>query len=58
METTVTLAVTVKDQLAALQRQLRDDRGRPVTYNEVVEYLIECREALVRMVEAEYQGGP
>ena len=57
METTVTLAVTVKDQLAALQRQLRDDRGRPVTYNEVVEYLIECREALVRMVEADYTGG-
>ena len=57
METTVTLAVPVKDELARLQRQLRAERGRPVTYNEVVEYLLQAREELVKILTAAAEQG-
>lgn len=56
METTVTLAVAVKERLAELQAQLRKERGRAVTYNEVVEYLLDAREELARLLAAQYGG--
>lgn len=56
-ETTVTLAVAVKDQLAEVQRALREERGRAVTYNEVVEFLLEARRELARLVMTADEGG-
>ncbi len=57
METTVTLSTAIKKRLADLQYQLRAERGRVVTYNEVLEYLMDAREELVKRVAAEYEGG-
>lgn len=57
METTVTLAVPVKEELAEIQRELRAERGRPVTYNEVIEFLLAARRELARLLLAEAEGG-
>lgn len=57
METTITLAVPVKRELAELQAELRAERGYPVTYNQVIEFLLEARRELARLLMADTDGG-
>lgn len=57
MDTTVTLAVAVKERLHGIQVQLRQDYGRAVTYNETVEYLLDARDELARLLADQYGGG-
>ena len=57
METTITLTVPVKKRIADVQYELRMERGRAVTYNEVIEYLLDARSELARRVTAEWEAG-
>ncbi len=52
-ETTVTLSVEVKQELAEYQAQLRAEEGRTVAYNEVIQRLLAARRQLAAMLGAE-----